>query len=146
MSAHWNAAALSFLRSLQDPETSGTRSVPGGSVTLYGTCYAALGQFYLGVDGIRSKKTRAFIGECQDPQTGLMIGPELINFEPPTGVMHGREHMLVHLTCAAVLTCQQFDIPLKHPIRAAHRFCDLEYLREWLVRHNRTNAWFEVND
>ena len=146
MSAHWNAAALRFLRSLQDPETSGTRSVPGGSVTLYGTCYAALGQFYLGVDGIPSEKTRAFIGECQDPQTGLMIGPELINFEPPTGVMHGREHLLFHLTCAAVPTCQQFGIPLKHPIRAAHRFCDLEYLREWMDRRDLRNAWFEGNN
>ncbi len=146
MSAHWNDAALGFLRSLHDPETSGTRSVPGGPVTLYGTCYASLGQFYLGADDIMSEKTRAFIAKCQDPETGLMIGPELIDFEPPTGVMHGREHLLFHLTCAAAPTCQHFGIPLSHPIKAAHRFCDLDYLRQWMDQRDLRNAWFEGNN
>jgi len=57
---------------------------------------AALGQFLSWCRRYnRQKKDHApFIGECQDPQTGLMIGPELITFEPPTSVMHGREHLL----------------------------------------------------
>ena len=45
-----------------------------------------------------------------------MIGPELRDFEPPPQAIHDREHLLMHLTCTAVPTCQHFGIPLKFPI------------------------------
>ena len=47
MSIDWRAGAVRFLQSMRDPVSGGSRSVPGGPVTLYGTCYESLGGFYL---------------------------------------------------------------------------------------------------
>ena len=44
MSVDWSAKAAGFLQSLRDPISGGSRSVPDGPVTLYGTCYASLGE------------------------------------------------------------------------------------------------------
>ena len=52
----------------------------------------------------------------------------------------------MHLTCAAVPTCQHFGIQLKFPIAAAHRFCDLDYLGQWMDRRDLKKAWFEGNN
>jgi len=146
MNVDWSAKAAGFLQSLHDPISGGSRSVPDGPVTLYGTCYASLGEFYLGRNGGLPEERRRFIVECQDPQTGLMIGPELQDFEPLPGTIHDREHLLMHLTCAAVPTCQHFGIQLKFPIAAAHRLCDLDYLGKWMDRRDLKNAWFEGNN
>ena len=146
MNVDWSAKAAGFLQSLHDPISGGSRSVPDGPVTLYGTCYASLGDFYLtGNDGLPEKRRR-FIVECQDAQTGFMIGPELRDYEPPPGTIHDREHLLMHLTCTAVPTCQQFGTPLRFPIAAAHQFCNVAYLRQWMDRRDLKNAWFEGNN
>jgi hypothetical protein len=146
MSVDWSAKAAGFLQSLRDPISGGSRSVPDGPVTLYGTCYASLGEFYLGRNGGLPEERRRFIVECQDARTGFMIGPELRDFEPPPQAIHDRGHLLMHLTCTAVPTCQHFDIPLKFPITAAHQFCDVDYLRQWMDRRDLKNAWFEGNN
>jgi hypothetical protein len=146
MRIDWRARAVRFLQSMRDPLSGGCRSVPDGLVTLYGTCYESLGEYYLGAIGGLPAERRRFIVECQDPQTGFMIGPELRDFEPPPGTIHDREHLLMHLTCAAVPTCQHFGIQLKFPIAAAYRFCDLDYLGKWMDRRDLKKAWFEGNN
>jgi hypothetical protein len=146
MNDDWSGSALCFLQSMHDPVSGGSRSVPNGPVTLYGTCYASLGKFYLGANGDLPDEGRRFIVECQDSTSGLMIGPELRDFKPPPGAIHDREHLLMHLTCTAVPTCQHFGIQLKFPIPAAHRFCDLDYLDQWMDRRDLRKAWFEGNN
>ena len=146
MSDGWHVKALCFLESMEDLITGGTPSVPGGPVTLYGTCYAALGKFYLGSNEAMSERTKHFILGYQDEESGLMVGPELRDFKSAKGVMHDSEHLLLHLTCAAVPTCQHFGIPLKYPIFAAHQFCDLDYLKNWMGRRDLRAAWFEGNN
>lgn len=142
----WRLKALRFLESMDGLMIGGHPSVPGGPVTLYGTCYAALGKFYLGSNEAMSEPTKHFIVGCQDEESGLMVGPELRDFTSAKGAMHDREHLLLHLTCAAVPTCQHFGIPLKYPIAAAHQLCDLDYLRDWMGRRDLKAAWFEGNN
>ncbi|MGH8614896.1 MAG: hypothetical protein ACREYF_23445 [Gammaproteobacteria bacterium] len=146
MGSNWSNSALQFFRSMEDARFGGARSTPTGPVTLYGTSYAALGKLYMGSDEPLSSQTRRFILECQDPQTGLMIGPELRNFVPSPGTLHDREHLLLHLTCAALPVCRQFGLELTFPVRVAHAFADQSYLRDWLDRRDLKRAWFEGNN
>lgn len=146
MKEQWNIAALNFFQSLHDSQSARARSVPGGSFTLYGTCYATLGEVYLDPGKALLESTRRFIIGCQDAETGLMIGPELKDFKAAPGVMHDREHLLLHLTCAAIPVCLQFGIQLPYPIRDAHRFCNATYLQDWLDKRNLKQAWFEGNN
>jgi hypothetical protein len=142
----WAASALRFIESLWSPGSPGYPSVPGGFLTLYGTCYALATRHFLGDNTPVSKATKRFLTECQDENTGLMVGPELKEFTAAPGVMHDREHLLLHLSCAAIPTCQHFGIPLRHKIASAHRFCDLGYLKRWLDRRSLKDAWFEGNN
>lgn len=143
---HWAVRVARFWDHTADPNSGTWPSVPGGKSTLYGTCYALLGKLYLGDRRPPSQTTREFLRELQDTDSGLMIGPELSDFEAPPGVMHDREHLLFHSTCAAIPVLQQFQIPLKYPIFAAHRFCDVDYLQSWLNQRDWKNAWFEGNN
>jgi hypothetical protein len=142
----WCQAVLGFLNNQFDQTTGAYRSVPGGRPTLYGTCYALLGRYYLGVDQSLESSTEVFIENTQDPETGLLVGPELIDFMAKPGAMHDRDHLLLHLTCAAIPTCQQFGVTLRHKITAAHRFCDREYLESWMEARDLKEAWFEGNN
>jgi hypothetical protein len=146
MKPDWRDAARSFVDRLHDPSSGGYRSVLGGPVTLYGTCYGLLARYYLGADDHPTEQTRNFLRRCQEPSTGLMVGPELQEWSPPANAAHDREHLLYHLTCAALPTCRQFGVPLDSPIREARRFCDLDYLRAWLDRRNLKAAWLEGNN
>jgi hypothetical protein len=146
MRPDWRGATLQFLRDMQDPGTGGARSVPDGPATLYGTCYAALCATYLGADDELPERTRRFITGCQDPETGLMIGPELRTFQPPPTAIHDRDHLVFHLTCAALPACRQFGLTLPDPVRAAHRFADPAYLHDWLDRRDLRRAWLEGNN
>lgn len=142
----WHRAALQFIARMQDGATEGYRSVPGGPVTLYGTCYGLLARTYLGDTVALAPATRRFIQEGQDPQSGLFVGPELQGFQAPQGALHDREHLQLHLTCAALPVCRQFGIPVLHPLTAALRFCDIESLRRWLQARDLRHAWFEGNN
>jgi hypothetical protein len=146
MTPSWVQAALGFVERLYDPATGGFRSVPSGPVTLYGTGYALLTRHYLGIDEPLEARTADFIRSCQDPATGLFVGPELRDWSPPSGALHDREHLLLHLTCATLPLCRQFNLPPAEPIRYARRFCELRHLREWLEARNLRNAWFEGNN
>ena len=109
MQQKWLQRAAKFLHGLEDPASSGSRSVPDGPITLYGTCYAALAKSYIGLDAALPQPTRQFILDCQDAQTGLLIGPELKGYFPDNSASHDREHLALHLTCTALATCQHFQ-------------------------------------
>jgi hypothetical protein len=142
----WARRCLEFLQSMEGSARGVYRSVPGGPETLYGTCYSWLAQHYLGSDESPGPEACEFILDGQDPDTGLFTGPELRDFKAAPGARHDREHLLLHLTCAALPVCQQFGIPARHPIRAARRFCDLKFLKDWLDSRNLVEAWFEGNN
>lgn len=146
MNRDWTSSAVGFLRGLSDAGSGGFRSTPSGPVTLYGTCYASLGRYYLGDDAPVTDQTLRFMAECQDPQTGLMIGPELKQFTAAPGAVHDREHLIWHLTCAAIPACLHFGVKLSHPIRAAHCFCEPAHLQAWLDRRDLKRAWLEGNN
>jgi hypothetical protein len=74
------------------------------------------------------------------------VGPELVDFVASPGAMHDRDHLLLHLTCAVLPFCQQFSIRPPHPIRSAHRFCDLSKLERWMDERDMRHAWFEGNN
>ena len=146
MVASWPFKAIEFLNYLVDPSTGGSSSVPGGNTTLYGTCYSALAKNYVQRDAVISDQTRQYLLDQQDPESGLMIGPELRNYHPSSHSVHDREHLLLHLTCAALPTLHHFGLRPRYEIRAAHRFCELDYLSEWLDNRNLRNAWLEGNN
>lgn len=135
-----------FCRMMFDPETAGYRSVPNGPVTLYGTNYLLLTQAYLGVQPDRLEDSLAYIHRHQDPETGLFVGPELQGYEPPEDSVFDREHLCLHLTCAALPALLHFGQKPQHPCRRAHDFCDVDYLDDWLNRRDWRNAWLEGNN
>lgn len=121
-------------------------SVPDGMSTVYGTCYGMLALEYLGVGYGGARDMAEAVGAHQDPATGWFIGPELADYDPPPEVKHSREHLLMHSTSAALPVLQQFDVPARHPLRAAHAFCDPRYMTHWLDERDLANPWFEGNN
>jgi hypothetical protein len=146
MCSRWVHSARRFIASLHDEATGGIRSVPGGPATLYGTCYGLLARHYLGERVEIPERTRQFIEQGQDPQTGLFTGPELRNFQARPGALHDREHLQFHLTCAALPACEQFGIRVLHPLTEVLRFCDRDHLQAWLQARDLRRAWFEGNN
>jgi hypothetical protein len=93
-----------------------------------------------------SEQVRSFLLDCQDPETGFLVGPELEGFQSEPGVLHDLEHLTWHSTCAALPFYQQHSILLPHPLRGAEIFLNTESLRAWLDKRNLKNAWFEGNN
>ncbi len=116
-------------------------SVPGGNVTLYGTCYALMGQYYLGQLNELPEAASDFILGTQDPESGQFIGPEIQEFP-----VDQREHLLHHLACTVLPLLQQFEVRPRHPLRFAHAYCDLDYLQQWLDQRDWRVAWLEGNN
>ena len=142
----WINRTQNFVQTVQVTDSGTYRSVPGSGTTLYGTSYGLLTNYYLGCDESLSEQTKSFIMGCQDPETGLMVGPELRDYYPPQGTLHDREHLIWHSTCAALPVCQHFGIELPYPVHAAREFCKQDYLQQWLDARNLTHAWFEGNN
>lgn len=141
----WVGRAAQFLLSVQSPD--GASSVPNGPSTLYGTCYAWLGLYYLGRDRPELQdKTGRLIRASQNRYSGLFEGPELNGFVAPSRARHSQEHLLLHLTCSAVLpVAQQMGILLE-PIGAAQTYCDLNALANWQNTIDWQDAWLEGNN
>lgn len=146
MAPSWAKSAVEFLKSLQDESTGLARSQTNSPVTLYGTCYANLALKYLGVDVQLTDELEKFLLVTQDEHTGLMVGPELEGFVAAPGVMHDREHLIMHLTCAALPFCQDHSIILPRPIFAAHRYLDPNFMSQWMKQIDWKRAWFEGNN
>lgn len=134
---------IKFLDSIQN--NNGYPSVPGGNITLYGTCYSLLTRFYFGDQSFLTDDITKFIQNCQI-ETGEFIGPELIDYVPSGQSLFTREHLISHLTCAAIATCLQLNVPINFPLKFAHKFCDIGYLTKWLNSRQMTNAWYEGNN
>lgn len=146
MLVRWPDKALGFFSHLNDAELGGSASVPGGAVTLYGTCYAALARAYIDGDKSLTDRTREFLAKYQDSKTGLMIGPELAQHFPGIDAAHDREHLIFHLTCTVLAACQHFHVPVRYSVVNAHRFCDRNYLAQWLSERDLKRAWLEGNN
>jgi hypothetical protein len=138
--------ARRFIEQMFDAPSGGYRSVPNGPATLYGTCYGLLTRHYLGETVAVDARTADFIASQQDPVTGLFVGVELNGWAPADGATHGREHLLMHLTATALAVCQQFQIPVKHPLKFAHPFCEPAHVRRWLDQRDMSDAWYEGNN
>ena len=68
MAMNWSSKALKFLDLIHNPISGASTSVPGGNVTLYGTCYAALAKDYISGNLYISQKTREFLIQQQEPE------------------------------------------------------------------------------
>jgi hypothetical protein len=141
----WDAQTAQFLNSLRAMEDGLFRSTIDGPPTLYGTCYAMFGLFYLGQQVPVDDRMRSRLANCQDPNTGWLIGPEFNGFTTPTNVMHSREFLELHSTSAALPFFTEFGLPLPYPMTAAKRFCDPSYLADWIRTVDWRRAWFEGN-
>lgn len=142
---NWAQRAASFLQSVQS--SGGAASVPGGDVTLYGTCYAWMGLYYLGNEKpVQIDAIARLIQASQVQDGGLFEGPELRGFVPSHGAKHDRQHLLLHLTCSAALpVIQQLGISVA-PIRYSHDFCVPGLLAAWQAKVDWRNAWLEGNN
>lgn len=141
----WADLAENFLISVCTSD--GASSVPGGTTTLYGTCYAWLALYYLGKDHYLSKEVFCkFVSSYQDSETGLFEGPELREYEIIQGIMHDRHHLMLHQTCSAVLPLIQLLNIEPIYIKTAYKFCNSDFLIEWLNKIDWKNAWFEGNN
>jgi len=123
-------------------------SVHGREITLYGTCYGLLGRAYLGQAATNEEleNIESLISSCQNKGDGLVVGPELVNFECASGAQHTYEHLLDHLLCSAVLPLtQHFQLGLGS-LNDHYKWCDLEFLSDWTKRIDWKNAWFEGNN
>lgn len=137
---------LGFVQRLYDPMAGVYRSTLGGPVTLYGTCYALLTRHYLGCNVPPHPSTLAFILDCQDPETGFFVGPELRTWSPDAKAKHDREHLLLHLTCATLPVLRQYGVQPKAPLHFAEQYLDPRSLLRWLERRNLGDAWYEGNN
>ena len=75
-----------------------------------------------------------------------MIGPELAQHFPGIDAAHDREHLIFHLTCTVLAACQHFHVPVRYSVVNAHRFCDRNYLAQWLSERDLKRAWLEGNN
>lgn len=140
----WTDGVVAFMNSLRDEKCSGYRSVPGGPVTGYGTCYSLLSQDYLGHALNDQAETIAFLKSLQCSETGYFEAPELP--EPSVEAKHDRQHLLLHFACTCLPVLEQFGTLPVHPLRSMHCFTDLTYLEDWLSQRNLADAWFEGNN
>jgi hypothetical protein len=140
----WNQKAIKFLDSIS---TNGLHpSVPGGAITLYGSCYAYMAKHYLHCQQESNDRLRDFINSCRCTKTGFFIGPELQDFHPDPSAKHDLPHLLNHLACSAVLpVAQEMKIPIE-PLTFAREWCSAQQLTDWQSTVNWKNAWFEGNN
>lgn len=140
----WSERTVGFLK--RNLTNKGSPSVPGGPITLYGTCYSLLGLDYLGNPVQITPEICHFVMETQDELSGLFVGPELAGFEAKPGAPHDRDHLLLHLTCAALPLLEQFNVKSRYPIYSAHRFCNRGWLKQWFNKIDLRQAWLEGNN
>lgn len=120
-------------------------SIPNGKATLYGTCYSLLTLNYLDSKYYPNKKLINFIRSCQI-ETGEFVGPELDDYFPSPKIKHNREHLIFHCTCLVLSACIHFSIPIKYKLSFFYKFCDINYLHQWLENRDFSDAWFEGNN
>lgn len=122
---------------------------PGGQVSLYASCYAAMALHYIGhlktLDAAVRQTWREYINSWQDAATGYYLGPELAPGQftrPDMDATYARLHLIVHVLPAIEVLGGE---PV-HPLTFAHAFADADYLRDWLSQRNWHQAWLEGNN
>jgi hypothetical protein len=140
----WEKQVVAFLKRIINAGL--LPSVPNGNTTLYGTCYGAMGQFYLNELPVVNDAIPELIFQSQCPDTGYFIGPELQDYFPSENIQHDRIHLLNHLAVSAVLPlAENLGIGLR-PLLFAQKWCISDYLVTWQDSVDWKNAWFEGNN
>jgi hypothetical protein len=137
---------LQFANQCYHEECGLYSSTPHGEINLYSTCYAVLLRYCLQDRAPIDEATMNFLLNCQDPTTGYFIGPEIRDWVPKNGEKHDFEHLRLHLTSAVLPVLQEFAIKPKYALSDAQRYCDLDYLKNWLDRRDLRDAWLEGNN
>lgn len=122
---------------------------PGGNVTLYSSCFAAMTLHYLGELSQLSEEKRSqwanYILKWQNPDDGYFLGPELVK-EEITSKKHDWDVVRMHLTVHVLPALNLLGVKPKYPLTFAHRFLDQDYLKEWMNARDWKNAWLEGNN
>ena len=140
---------VDFVTSQSSSQTGEYMMGPGGQVTLYASCFAAMTLHYLGaLPEQKTEKRRdwaAYIQKWQDPDTGLFLGPEVLGTEI-THPKHDWEHVTMHLTAHVLPALHLLGEQPRCHLRFAHRFLDVRILNEWLTARDWSDAWLEGNN
>lgn len=122
---------------------------PGGAITLYSSCFAAMTLHYLGeLEAFGKSGLHAwaeFIASWQEEQTGYFLGPEVV-LDELSSPKHDYEHVAMHLTAHALPALGLLGETPRNPLRFAHPFLDHRHLQDWLGRRNWNDAWLEGNN
>jgi hypothetical protein len=138
-----------FVRSLQIGRNGEFRMCPGGDVTLYASCFAAMTLHYLGELSQFSQNTRHqwanYILQWQNQADGYFLGPELVK-EEITSAKHDWDVVRMHLAVHVLPALDLLEAKPRYPLAFAHRFLDPKYLQEWLEARDWQRAWLEGNN
>lgn len=124
------------------------RFYPGGQVSLYASCYAAMGLHYISaLEGLSKTEVAAwvdYINSWQDEVTGYFIGPEIVTQElirPDLNAEYVKLHLLIHVLPAldALGGKPVFSMNFMQP------FLKPGYLLDWLEKRDLSNPWYEGN-
>jgi hypothetical protein len=141
--------AYSFIKARNTGRIGEFTFCPGGRVSLYASCYAALA---LRVIGQLEELTEAqreswcdYINAWQDEETGYYEGPELAPREftrSDLNETYFRLHLISHVLPALNLLGGEPAYPLSF----AREFVDKNHLRKWLEDRDWSRAWKEGNN
>lgn len=124
-------------------------STPGGPETLYASSFACMLFHYTGqletLTGRQKMAWADYLNRWQDPDSGLFVGPELVP-EQMKSRKHSYEHVAQHLAAHVLPALSLLGAQPKYPLQFAHRFTDLDFLRDWLEARDWRDAWLEGNN
>jgi hypothetical protein len=145
----FRAAVIRFVQARSTGVPGEYTMGPGGQVTLYASCFAAMTQHYLnGLQDLSAEEKQAwaaYLINWQDADTGLFPGPEITQGQL-TSPKHDQEHLAMHLAAHVLPALHLLGGRPKYPLKAAHRFLDRSYLLDWLNRRDWKDAWLEGNN
>jgi prenyltransferase beta subunit len=138
-----------FVRAMSTGRPGEYTMCPGGSATLYSSCFAAMTLHYTGrLDTLSTSECRQwaqYLAGFQDPESGYFIGPELVP-EELTSEVHDYEHVAMHLAAHVLPALSLLDAAPRHTLAFAHRFLNPNELTSWLEARNWRRAWLEGNN
>ena len=147
--AAFRESVIRFVRSLNTGVPGEYRMSPGGHVTLYASCFAAMTLHYLDALAVlaegESQSWAEYIRKWQDPKTGWFLGPELSEGELRSR-RHDLTHLSMHLTAHVLPTLDLLETTPAHPLTEARKYTDLDHLDQWLAQRDWRDAWLEGNN
>lgn len=141
---------LEFIDSCKIPNSNVKyASIPYGTETLYGSCFALMTLHYLNQLNRLSDKIKCewmeYLNSFQDKSTGLFIGPELDPAEL-SSPRHDFNHISMHLTATVLPAMSLLEGKAKYPLHFAYEYLDQRFLSDWLDRRDWSAAWLEGNN